>query len=137
MESPMKPVIAFLVAVSAAGCLSAGSPAELSAQGQARLDRALAGRTAGPAATCIVQRDIRRSRTIADGVMLFEGPNDVLWVNRGTGGCQVLRYGRAFRTVTPSTSLCRGDIVTAFDPTSGIEFGGCSLDEFVPYRRAG
>jgi hypothetical protein len=133
----MKPVIALLVAVAAAGGLSAGKPAELSAEGQARLDAELAGRTAGAARTCIVQRDIRHTRTIADGVMLFEGPNDVLWVNRGSGGCAALRHGRAFHTVTPSTSLCRGDVVTVFDPVSGTEFGGCSLDDFVPYRRAG
>lgn len=134
----MKPAITLLVAALATACMSAGKPAEraeLSARAQARVDRALAGRTAGEAVTCIVQRDIRHSRTIADGIMLFEGPNDVLWVNRGSGGCSVLHYGRAFHTVTPSTSLCRGDIVTVFDPTSGIEFGGCSLDDFVPYRR--
>jgi len=133
----MKPVITLLAAILATACMSAGEPAELSAEGQARLDSELAGRTAGPARTCLVQRDIRETRTIADGVMLFEGVGDVLWVNRGSGGCGALRHGRAFRTVTPSTSLCRGDIVTIFDPTSGIEFGGCSLDEFVPYRRPG
>ena len=135
MESPMKPVIAFLVAVSAAGGLSAGKPAELSDQGQARLDAELAGRTAGPAATCLPQRDIRQTRTIAGGVMLFEGRNDTLWVNRASAGCAALRHGRAFHTVTPSTSLCSGDIVTVFDPVSGTEFGGCHLDHFVPYRR--
>jgi hypothetical protein len=131
----MKPVITILVAALAAAGLSAGKPAELSTAGQARLDAELAGRTAGPATTCVPQRDIRHTRTIADGVMLFEGRNDTLWVNRGSGGCAALRFGRAFHTVTPSTSLCRGDVVTVFDPTSGTEFGGCSLDDFVPYRR--
>jgi hypothetical protein len=32
------------------------------------------------------------------------------------------------------SQLCRGDIVTVFDPISGVEFGGCSLGEFTPYR---
>ena len=133
----MKPVITVLVAVLAAACMSAGSPAELSAEAQAALDSELAGRTAGPAATCVPQRDIRHTRTVAGRVMLFEAVGDVLWVNRGSGGCSALRFGRAFHTTTPSTSLCRGDVVTVFDPVSGTEFGGCSLDDFVPYRRAG
>ena len=133
----MKPVITLLVAILATACMSAGKPAELSAEGQARLDAELAGRTAGPASTCIVQRDIRHTRTIADGVMLFEGVHDTVWVNRGNGSCSALRHGRAFHTITPSTSLCRGDVVTVFDPVSGTEFGGCNLADFVPYRRAG
>lgn len=137
MESLMKPSLTLLIAVLATACMSAGSPRELSAEGQARLDRALAGRTAGQAANCLVQRDIRETNTIADGIMLFEGLHDTIWVNRGNGSCSALRYGRAFHTVTPSTSLCSGDVVTVFDPSSGIEFGGCSLGEFVPYRRAG
>ena len=137
MESPMKPVITVLVAALAGACVSASEPAELSADGQARLGAELAGRTAGEPRTCLVQRDIRHTRTIADGVMLFEGVGDTLWVNRGSGGCSALRFGRAFHTVTPSTSLCRGDVVTVFDPVSGTEYGGCSLADFVPYRRAG
>ena len=67
--------------------------------------------------------------------MLFEGPGNVLWVNRPPGGCPTLAFGRAFRTRTPSSQLCRGDIVTVFDPVSGAEFAGCSLGDFVPYRR--
>jgi hypothetical protein len=28
------------------------------------------------------------------------------------------------------------DIVTVVDPTSGTNYGGCSLGDFTPYRRA-
>ena len=134
----MKPVLMLLLSGLAAGCMAAADEAgELSAAAQSELDAALAGRSPGPAMSCIPQRDIRHTRTIADGVMLFEGPGDVVWVNRPGGGCGALRFGRAFRTRTPSSSLCRGDIVTVFDPVSGMEFAGCSLVDFVPYRRAG
>ena len=63
------------------------------------------------------------------------GPGDVVYVNRGAGGCRALAFGRALRTRNPTGNLCSGDIVTAFEPVSGVEYGGCSLGEFVPYRR--
>ena len=70
-------------------------------------------------------------------MILFNGrTNDVVYVNRPAGGCSDLEFGRAIKTQTPTTRLCRGDIVTVFDPVSGMDYGGCSLGEFTPYRRA-
>jgi hypothetical protein len=133
----MKRMMTLLMAGLAAACVAADEPVELSAATEAELAEALVGRTAGPPASCVIQRDIRHTRTVADGTMLFEGVGDVVWVNRPAGGCPALRFGRAFRTRTPSTRLCRGDIMTVFDPVSGVEFAGCSLADFVPYRRVG
>lgn len=135
----MRSFATLLMAGLAAACVAAdesAEPAELSAAGQAELDEELVGRVAGPPVSCLHPRDIRHTRTIADGVMLFEGVGDVIWVNRPGRSCSALLFGRAFRTRTPDTRLCRGDIVTIFDPVSGAEFAGCALDEFVPYRRA-
>ena len=136
MEAAMKPMVTFLVAGLAAACV-AGSEEAIgpSEADQAELDAALSGRTAGDPVSCVNQRDLRGSRTIGEGVMLFEGVGGVVWVNRPPGGCPALRFGRAFRTTTPSDRLCRGDIMTVFDPTSGIDFAGCSIGDFVPYRR--
>ena len=131
----MRPVMILLLAGLAAGCMSADEPAELSAEAQGELDAALAGRSAGPDVSCIPQRDIRNSRTIGDSAMLFQSAGDVLYVNRPPGGCPTLRFGRAFRTTSTISQLCRGDIVTVFDPVSGAEFAGCSLGDFTPYRR--
>ena len=131
----MKRIMTLSFAGLAAGCMASDEPVELSQRAQSQLDEALAGRSAGPALTCVPQRELRNTRTIGEGVMLFEGPGDVLWVNRPPGGCPTLAFGRAFRTRTPSSQLCRGDIVTVFDPVSGTEFAGCSLGDFVPYRR--
>ena len=131
----MKHIVSLLIAGLAAGCMASDEPVELTERAQSRLDEALAGRSAGPAETCVPSRELRNTRTIGDGVMLFEGPGDVLWVNRPPGGCPTLAFGRAFRTRTPSSQLCRGDIVTVFDPVSGTEFAGCSLGDFVSYRR--
>ena len=131
----MKRIVSLLVAGLGAGCMASDEPVELSGRAQQRFDEALAGRNAGPAVSCVPQRGLRNTRTIGDGVMLFEGPGDVLWVNRPPGGCPTLSIARSFRTRTPSSQLCRGDIVTVFDPVSGAEFAGCSLGDFVPYRR--
>jgi hypothetical protein len=131
----MTRIATLLLAGLAAGCMASDQPVELSERAQQRFDEALAGRSPGPAVTCVPQRGLRNTRTIGDGVMLFEGPGDVLWVNRPAGGCPTLALGRAFRTRTPSSQLCRGDIVTVFDPVSGAEFAGCSLGDFTPYRR--
>jgi len=135
METFMKTVIALLLAASMAACMPAEEPADLSAESRAELDAELAGRSAGPDTSCIPVRDIRHTRTVGDGVMLFEGRGDVVWTNRAPGGCPVLRHGRAFRTSTTISQLCRGDIVTVFDPVSGAEFAGCSLGDFTPHRR--
>lgn len=131
----MRPVMILLLAGLATGCMPAGEPAELSAEAQGELDAALAGRSAGPEVSCIPRRDVRDTRTIGDGAMLFESAGDVVYVNRPPGGCPTLRFGRAFRTTSTISQLCRGDIVTVFDPVSGVEFAGCSLGDFTPYRR--
>ena len=131
----MRPVMILLLAGFPAGCMPAEEPAELSADAQGELDAALAGRSAGPDVSCIPQRDVRNTRTIGDGAMLFRSAGDVVYVNRPPGGCPTLRFGRAFRTTSTISQLCRGDIVTVFDPVSGAEFAGCSLGDFTPYRR--
>ena len=119
----------------AAGCTMA-EPVERSGPVPAAVAAAMEGRVAGPPVACVDQRGLRGNRAIA-GAMLFEGPGDVVYVNQGIGGCQALAHGRAMRTSNPVGRLCRGDLVTAFDPVSGVEFGGCTLGDFVPYRRPG
>ena len=130
----MKAVLAIVAAGLAAAC-TMNAPVERTEADSAALAEATAGRVAGEPVACVNQVGLRNTRTVGDAI-LYEGPGDVLYVNHGNGGCGVLEHGRAIRTRTPSTRLCRGDIVTAFDPVSGMEFGGCSLGDFVPYRRA-
>ena len=73
--------------------------------------------------------------TIGDQAILFEGTGDTLYLNRPAGGCSGLAEGRALVVRTTISQLCRGDIVTVLDPVSGVEYGGCGLGDFVPYRR--
>ena len=129
----MKLLTLLLGPALAAGC-AMQEGVERAGPDESAIAEAVQGRVAGPAVACVSQRGLRNTRTIA-GALLFEGPGDVIYVNRGAGGCQALAHGRAIRTRNPIGNLCSGDIVTAFEPVSGIEFGGCSLGEFVPYRR--
>ena len=129
----MKAVLAMVAAGLAAAC-TMNEPVDRMETHSTELAEATEGRVAGPAVSCVNQVGLRNTRIVGEAI-LFEGPGDVLYVNHGSGGCVVLEHGRAIRTSNPSNRLCRGDIVTAFEPVSGIEFGGCSLGDFVPYRR--
>ena len=130
----MKHLVTLALAGLVAGCM-AQQPVELTADAQAELARELDGRVAGDPVSCLNQRDIRGNRSVGEAVLLFDGPGDLVYVNRPPGGCPSLDHGRALSTRTMGTRLCRGDLARVFDPTSGIEYGGCSLGDFVPYRR--
>jgi len=134
-------MIVLSAAALAAACAHKGGPEaaartrEQAATDEAALASALSGRIAGPAQDCVNQADLGGHNSYGRGVIVFSGrTNDVVYVNRPPRGCPGLEFGRALRTKT-TTQLCRGDIVTVFDPVTGVEYGGCSLGEFTPYRR--
>lgn len=119
----------------ASGC-TADEPIETAAADEARLAAQLAGyEPAGPPVNCVSLRDLDGNRSAGEGAIVFAGRGGRKWVNRPAGGCPSLEFGRALRTRTSSTQLCRGDIATVFDPVARIEYGGCGLGDFEPYRR--
>jgi hypothetical protein len=129
----MKNILVISAAALIGGCTAHAAP-ELSQAQRTDLDQSLAGRTAQAEVSCVNQRLLRSNRGAGEGVILFEGPtNRTLYVNRPTGGCPELSSFRALRTRTTSTQLCRGDIVTIFEPSTGIEYGSCALGNFTPY----
>ncbi len=139
----MKVGMMLFAVVVAAACTHGGRP-ETGVRGQAqateneaKLAAALSGRMAGPAQDCVNERDLGGNEAYGARVILFRGQtDDVVYVNRPSAPCPGLDSGGALRVRTPAVRLCRGDIATVFDPVSGIEWGGCSLGEFKPYRRA-
>ena len=99
-------------------------------------EAALAGLTAGEPQSCINQRDIRGNKGLGGGAILFTtNSSKLVYVNRPPAGCPELTSMRAMRTVSTTNQLCRGDLVTIFDPSAGIEYGSCGLGDFVPYRK--
>ena len=124
----------------ASACLAAGCTAddgvETSANDEAKLAAQLAGyEPVGPPVSCVNLRDLHGNKSAGEAAIVFEGVGGRKWVNRPAGGCPSLEFGRALRTRTSSSQLCRNDIATVFDPVSGIEYGGCGLGDFEPYRR--
>lgn len=101
---------------------------------QPSLDKALAGRTAGKPASCIQQNLIDDSETF-DSAILYRMKGGPDYLNRPPQ-CSQLRPGRGLISSTPTTSICRGDIVQIVDFASRFNYGSCGLGDFVPYPRA-
>lgn len=129
----MKAHLTLLAALSVAACAAEPVDAPRADDGD-RLGRALAGRSPGPTVDCVAHRDLGSSRAAGDAI-LFNGRGSTLYLNRPAGGCEALRDGNAIVTRTSASRLCRGDIVTILDPVSRVEYGGCALGDFTPYRR--
>jgi len=136
----MKTLTALFAAILAVGCAHGGGPnAGASATGQAGGDEAalaaaLDGRVAGPAQDCVDEVDLGGTRSYGRDVLVFKSVvRDTVYVSRPPGGCAELTSGRALKTRSTTDRLCRGDIITVFDPGSGMEYGSCGLGEFTPY----
>jgi len=124
-----------LSCVALAAC-TASDPVDMDANDEAKLGAELRGyKSAGAPVSCVPLRDLRSNRSAGEGAIVFEGHTDRLWVNRPPAGCPDLSFGRTLQIRTSGSQLCRGDIAVVFDPVSGMEFGGCGLGDFEPYRR--
>ena len=122
----------------AAGCTTdePGDRVDMRADDEASLASQLRGlEPDGPPVSCVSMRDLKGNRSAGETAIVFSGVGGRKWVNRPAAGCPDLRSFRALRTQTTGTRLCRGDIATVFDPVSRVEYGGCGLGDFEPYRR--
>ena len=135
----MKAIISLAAAGAAtllAGCMMDDQPG-VSAEARSRLAAELDGYVPdGPSVSCVRSPDLQGNRTVGPDTILFSGSAGRKWVNHTRGSCPSLEFGRALRFRTTSPQLCSGDIAAVFDPTTGIEYGGCALGDFTPYRRA-
>ena len=137
----MKKILALSFVALTAGCMM-DEPMEMSRQevsrGSESLAAALGDRVqGGPAQACVSERALQGNRSAGEGAILFDTTTSgLVYVNRPDGGCPELTGGRALRLRTPSTRVCRGDIVSVFDPLSEFDYGSCALGDFVPYRRS-
>ena len=123
-----------------AGC--AASPQEVArvdamrAEEDVRLERALAGRVAGPPINCLNTRNMNTS-VFGDRILYRNGSGSrgTVYLSRTNGGCFGLRRDDILVSQTPIGQFCRGDIITTVDRTSGITSGSCAYGDFVPYTR--
>lgn len=109
---------------------------DLTEKEQKVLDKALAGRTQGPATSCINRTQQRRLTYVNDDILIFGRKNaKTIFVNKPAGGCHgakrhALVYSR------PSTSLCHGDIARVEDLISRTTVSSCAFGKFIPYTKS-
>lgn len=127
----------FMLATAVAGmcaCATASEPSHRSAKAQATYDRMLAGKVAGKAEKCLPAYRSDDMVVIDEDTILFRDGRTV-YVNQPLGGCSNAdRLGSTLVTRIFSAQLCRGDIATVVDHSSGITVGSCALGDFTPYR---
>lgn len=98
-------------------------------------EAALAGRVAGKPTSCINQTQIDDSHLYPDGRILYRMRGGPDYLNAAGPGCATNAISPVMVSSTPSTQLCRGDILRIVDATSRMFYGSCGLADFVPYPR--
>jgi hypothetical protein len=133
----MKTLIALAALALTAGCAASAEQDDIArADGETRLAAELRDhRQSGDPVSCVNLRTLGGNRSVGENAIIFGSPGGRLFVNRPPAGCPVLRHGRALNVRTTTSQLCRGDIVSVFDPVNGIEYGSCGLGDFTPYER--
>lgn len=97
-----------------------------------RVQKAVAGKTAGEPVDCI---DRRRSSdfTLAGRHAIFRAGPSLTYINELSPGCEPNLTRRTLIFRSTSSQLCRGEIAEAIDPLGGAAGGSCTLGQFVPY----
>ncbi len=127
---------AFALATLAAVTVAAGpSLARERPTGDQQLAKLLEGRVAGESRSCINTFTNRDSRVI-DGTAVVYGRGRTIWVNVPANADDLDDRDAMLIRLHGGSQLCRQDIVTTFDTSSGMFTGTVFLREFVPYTRA-
>ena len=130
----MRKIAVVAAALVAAATLASGpSVAAERLTGEAKLEKMLEGRVAGEPRSCINTR-VHRDSTVINNTAVVYGRGKTIWVNR-TVHPDSLNDWDSLLTRQHGTQLCRQDIVTTFDRSSGMYTGNIFLTEFVPYTR--
>ena len=133
--------LVLIPALLATAALAADRPSGPERRQAERVERIMAGRTAGQPTNCLpMLRNLNSERTPEGNIIYSRGRSatseQTVWLNKPYGGCAPGRNDVAMVTQRPQNQACRGDIVQLFDPVTRIPYGACSLGDFVPYTRA-
>ncbi|MEE4350725.1 MAG: hypothetical protein V2J26_10885 [Pacificimonas sp.] len=94
--------------------------------------RYLAAAPVGDPVSCLSTHQIRQTEGLSGNAILFETVGGDLFRNELNASCPGARRDASFSYRIPGPRLCRGEILQFFDPFSGMEYGACSLGDFVP-----
>ena len=133
-EAKMRAIMLAAGVFGLCACATASEPALRTAQAQATYDRLLTGKIAGKAERCLPAYRSNDMTIVDEDTILFRDGRTV-YVNHPPGGCSNAdRGGRALVTKTFNAELCRGDLATVVDSSTGMMVGACALGDFIPYR---
>lgn len=123
------------VIASAAGLVAA--PLEAARMsGEERLASLIEGRTAGEPRNCIFTPG-SANLTVIDKTAIVYKAGGKVWVNRTANPEQIDDDDILVIRKFSGSSLCRQDIITLADRTTGMFTGVLFLGDFVPYEKAG
>lgn len=131
----MRKYLVTLGVIAAAAGLVAAPIEAARLSGEERLARLIEGRSAGDPRSCIVT-NASRSLTIIDKTAIVYKQGGRVWVNR-TAHPEDLDEDDIMVIRRYGSSLCRTDLITQVDRTSGMFTGAIFLTDFVPYEKAG
>ena len=131
----MRKSLGTLAVIAAAAGLVAAPLNAARPSGEERLAKLIEGRVAGEAKSCINTMG-NRNLTVIDKTAIVYKDGKRVWVNRTAHPEQIDEDDiLVIRKFSPS-SLCRTDVITLADRSSGIFSGVLFLDDFVPYEKA-
>jgi Family of unknown function (DUF6491) len=136
----MRPIIFSLLILplsTLAACSNMEStPAPLTEKQTERLDKELAGKTAGKPVNCISTFNSDNMVRISDDILLYRVSGNLVYKNNLRFSCPGLaRDNDIIVSEQFGGQKCKGDLLKLVDRTSGIPGPVCSLGEFVPYRK--
>jgi hypothetical protein len=126
----------FALGLAVAGCATQPPTPTRTAEAQVKLDKLIAGKTAGAPITCLPHYRADDMVRIDDSTIAFEQGSRV-YVNHLRGECSNLKNNfYALVTRGNGMGLCRGDIAEVRDTSTGTLVGACGLGDFIPYSQS-
>ena len=122
------------IIAAAAGMVAVPLEAKPRQSGEERLAKMLDGRTAGAPQNCIFTSG-NSNLTVIDKTAIVYRSGGKLWVNRTANPEDIDDDDILVIRRFSGSSLCRQDMITLTDRTSGMFSGALFLRDFVPYEK--
>jgi hypothetical protein len=131
----MRKAIATLAVIAAAAGLVAAPVEAGRKSGEERLAKLIEGRTAGEPQSCIFTAG-NRNLTVIDKTAIVYKDGSRVWVNRTAHPEDLDEDDILVIRRFDGTNLCRQDMITLADRSTGMFSGAIFLEDFVPYKKA-
>lgn len=131
----MRKIIATLAVTAAAAGLVAMPVEAARKSGEERLAKMIEGRTAGDPKSCIFTSG-SRSLTVIDKTAIVYKDGSRVWVNRTAHPEDLDEDDILVIRRFDGSNLCRQDMITMADRSTGMFTGAVFLEDFVSYTKA-